>query len=98
MTSIGNRKFAFSFISLNEIFERVSKLNPKRASQATDVPVKIIKENKDIVSFYLFQNFNNALSSYSFPTALKYTDVWSAFKKMIKLIKKIIDPIVSSQI
>ena len=57
---MGYTKFSFTFVSLNGIFERVSKLNPKRASQATDVSVKIIIENKDIVSFYL-NNFNNAL-------------------------------------
>ena len=57
---MGYTKFSFRFVSLNEIFERDCKLNPKRASQATDVSVKIITENKDTVSFYL-NNFNNAL-------------------------------------
>ena len=59
----------------------VKKLNPKKASQAADIQVKIIKENKDVVSLYVFHNFNNALSSCSFPTALRYADVQPAFKK-----------------
>ena len=29
---------------------------------------KLFKKNKDVVSFYVFHNFNNALSSCSFPT------------------------------
>ena len=33
----------------------MNKLNRKKVSQATDIPVKIIKENKDVISFYVFQ-------------------------------------------
>ena len=75
MTSIDNPKFGFRFVSLNEALTGINKLNRKKTSQATDIPVKIIKENKDVISFYVFHNFNNTLSSCSFPTALKYADV-----------------------
>ena len=76
-----NPKFSFRFVSLNETLDGVNKLNLKKASQATDIPVKTIKENKDVASFYAFHNFNNALSSCSFSTTLKYADVRPAFKK-----------------
>ena len=33
------------------------------------------------MSFYVFHNFNNALSSCSFPSALKCADVRLVFKK-----------------
>ena len=56
-------KFSFRFVFLNETLDEVNKLNPKKGSQATDIQVKIIKENKDVASFYVFYNFNNALSS-----------------------------------
>ena len=62
---IDNPKYSFSFVSLNETLDRINKLNPKKASQATDILVKITKGNKDLVSFYVFHNFNNALSSCS---------------------------------
>ena len=45
------------------------------------MPGKIIKENKDGIYFYGFHNFNNVLSSCSFPTTLKYAEVRPAFKK-----------------
>ena len=61
--------------------------------QATDIPVKIIKENKEVISFYVFHNFNNALSSCSFPTALKHADVRPAFKKDDKTDKENCRPI-----
>ena len=93
MTSMDNPKFSFRFVSLNETLNGVNKLNRKKASQATDIPVKIIKENKDVISFYVFHNFNNALSSCSFPTALKYADVRPAFKKDDKTDKENYRPI-----
>ena len=62
---IDNPKYSFSFVSLNETLDRINKLNPKKASQATDILVKITKGNKDLVSFYVFHNFNNVLSSWS---------------------------------
>ena len=80
MASMDNRKISFRFVSLNETLNGVNKLKCKKASQATDIPVKIIKENKDVIS-YVFHNFNNALPSSSFPTASKYSDLRPAFKK-----------------
>ena len=62
MTSMDNPKFSFRFVSLNETLNGVNKLNRKKASQATNIPV-------------------NALSSCSFPTALKYANIRPAFKK-----------------
>ena len=61
-----NPKFSFRFVSLNKAFDKVNKLDPKKSSQATNTPVKIIKENKDVVSFYDFRNFSNALKSCCF--------------------------------
>ena len=79
MTSMDNPKFSFRFVSLNETLNVANKLKPKKASKATDIPVK------DAVSFYVFHNFNNALSSCSFPTALKYD---GHLKKDVKTDKK----------
>ena len=47
MTSMNNPKFSFSVILVN-------KLDRKKATQATDIPVKIIKENKYVISFLCF--------------------------------------------
>ena len=49
-----NPKFSFRFVSLNETLNGVNKLNRKKASQATNIPVKIVKENEDVISFYFF--------------------------------------------
>ena len=93
MTSMDNPKCSFRFVSLNETLNGVNKLNRKKASQATDILVKIINENKDVLSFYVFHNFNDALSSCFFPTTLKYADVRWAFKKDDKTDKENYRPI-----
>lgn len=54
MTRVDNPNLNFNFISLNEILDRANKWNPKKNSQATDTPVKIIKKIK---IFYWFLHF-----------------------------------------
>ena len=49
-----------------------------------NIPVNLIKDNKDIVTFFMHHNFNNSLSSSTFPTTLKYADVKPVFKKIDK--------------
>ena len=46
---MNNQKFSFKFGSLNEILNRVKNSNPKKVSQATDITIKTITENKDLV-------------------------------------------------
>ena len=46
-----------------------------------DIPVKIIKENKDLISYFVCNNFNNLLSSLQYPNGLKYADATPVFKK-----------------
>ena len=72
---------------------KLEKLDPKKTSQMNDIPVKVIKENKDIVAFFIYHNFNNSLSSSTFPTALKYADVKPVFKKDGKIDKENFRPI-----
>ena len=66
---------------MEETIKEVNKLSIKKASQTLDIPVKIIKENKDLISYFVNNNFNNALSSSQYPNGLKYVDVTPVFKK-----------------
>ena len=52
IASINNPKFNFRVVSLNKTLDVVNKLNPKKASQATDKPVKIFSIT---LCFLLFQ-------------------------------------------
>ena len=53
----------------------------KKASQTLNIPVKIIKENKDFTSYFVYNNFKNALPSSQHPNSLKYADMTPVFKK-----------------
>ena len=81
MEKIGCPSFAFEFVTLEETIKEVNKLSIKKASQTLDIPVKIVKENKDLMSYFVYNNFNNALSSLQYPNGLKYADVTPVFKK-----------------
>ena len=48
MREKGLPKFSFHLVTLEETFKEVALLSDKKASQASDIPVKIIKENRDL--------------------------------------------------
>ena len=85
----GCPSLAFKFVSLEEALKEVNKLSIKKPSQILHIPVKIIKENKDLISDFVY-HFNNALSSSQYPNGLKYADVMPVIKKDDKSDKKAI--------
>ena len=81
MKNLGNFTFSFNFISHDDIVKELNKLKTKKASQKTDIPIKIVKENVDIISYFLYHNFNNSLSCSTFQTSMKHADVTPIHKK-----------------
>ena len=82
MSKLDNPVFDFEYTSLHHTLKVLKKLDPQRASQLNDIPAKIIKENRDIATaFFIHRNFNNSLSSSTFPTALIFADAKPVFKK-----------------
>ena len=93
MEKLGNPTFGFDFTSYEETVKEVSNLKIRKVCQKTDIPVRIVKENTDIVSYILYHNFNNSLSCSAFPTAMKYAEVTRIHKKDDKTDKKNYRPI-----
>ena len=93
MEKLGKRIFNFKFTSHEETEKEVNNLKIKKASQKSDIPLKIIKENVDIISYFLYHNFNNSLSCATFPTSMKYADVIPIHKKDDKTDKENYRPI-----
>ena len=93
MQSLGHPSFSFQYVSHDQVLKEVNKLNPRKASQDSDIPVKVIRENIDIVAYFIYNNFNNSLSSSIFPTGLKYADIIPVFKKDDKTNKENYRPI-----
>ena len=81
MREKGLPKFSFHLVTLEQTFKEVALLSDKKASQASDIPVKIIKENRDLIAYFILHNFNNALSRSEYPASLKYVDITPIFKK-----------------
>ena len=42
------------------------KFKSKKASQKTDISIKIVKKNVDIISHFLYHNFNDSLAGSTF--------------------------------
>ena len=90
--------FFFFFILLNETSKGIDKLCSKKTIAANGISNKVIKENKDLTSFYICYNFNSSLSIFLFPTPLIYAKVRPTRKSDKKQMKQITDPLVYSQI
>ena len=52
-----------------------------KASQSSDIPTKIIKENVDIFAEFLWKSINSSIKSSTFPSCLKLADVTPLHKK-----------------
>ena len=60
----------------------ILNLDPTKASQANDIPIKIIKENVDIICDIIYNDFNTILlDKGTFPDSLKTANITPVFKK-----------------
>ena len=74
-------KFSFIFETKNKVLAEIHNLYNKKTCQESDIPVKIIKDNIDIFSEFIFHNFNNSIFDATFPSELKSADVIAVFIK-----------------
>ena len=93
MEKLGNPTFSFDFTWYEETVKEVNTLKIRKVSQKTDISVRIIEENIDITSYFLYHTFNNSLSCSTFPTAMKYAEVTPIHKKDDKTDKENYRPI-----
>ena len=89
-------RFNFSFVDKEDILKEIKNLKLNKATQNTDIPIKLIKENSDIFADFIFGNLNDSISQSVFPSALKLANITPVHKKDPKSKKKTItDPSVS---
>ena len=91
-----NRNGAFSFkeVSFKEIETEIRLLKLNKASQYSDIPTKIIKENSDIFSNFIWESIKNPIKSSIFPSCLKQADVTPLYKKSNKSLKENYRPVI----
>ena len=93
MEKLNKPTFKFKFTSHEETKKDFNNLKIKKASLKSDIPLKLIKENADIISYFLYHNFINSLSCAAFPTCMEYADVIPIHKKYDKTGKENYRPI-----
>ena len=62
-------------------------LNPNKASQRSDIPTKIIKENAEIFTDIIHPCFNHCIETGTFPNCLKNADITPIHKRGSKNLK-----------
>ena len=85
--------FRFSEINIEDIKKDILKLDKNKASQHSDIPIKIIKENLDTFAEFLCKSINSSFKSSSFPSCLKMTDVTPLHKEGKKDLKENYRPV-----
>lgn len=83
--------FSFDYVSLAAVEKEIYALDKSEAIQQSDIPTRIINENKDIFTQLIANNFNINLSNSDFPNALKNADIKPVLKRLLKQIKLITD-------
>ena len=62
-------------------FKELSNPNINKATQNTNIPTKIIKENSDIFGDFIFSNLNCCINTSLYPSLLKRADITPVHKK-----------------
>ena len=85
--------FSFSAIDAEDVDGEIDSLDASKAIQQNDIPVKIIKANRDIFSQFIMHNINEGISTARFPDILKNAEVKPVFKKKSRIDKENYRPV-----
>ena len=78
---MNNNLSPFRSVTYEEILNEINSLDTSKSTQSEDIPFKIIKDNADIFSNFILQNFSKCILEGKFPEQLKKADFSCAFKK-----------------
>ena len=73
--------FSFSSVFVADVKKEIRKLDPRKATQNTDIPVRILKQNSDIFGNYICDFFNECVDKGVFPSILKNANITPVFQK-----------------
>ena len=59
----------------------INNLDTSKATQQGAIPTKMIKDNKNLFSYFISTSFNNAVNKGVFPKELKQADIKPIYKK-----------------
>ena len=81
-----------------DILKEIKMLQLNKATQNTDIPTKLIKDNGDIFAKFVFISLNKFIKQSVFPSKSKLANITPVHKKTQKAEKKITDLSVFCQI
>ena len=76
-----DQSFSFSLVTYDDVSKIVNTLDTTKASQQSDIPTKILKQNSHYFAGYFYENINQCISKSIFPLDLKLADVTPVYKK-----------------
>ena len=89
--------FSFSNVSFSDVKKEIRKLDPRKATQHTDIPVRISKQNSDVFGNYIC-DFLNECVDMVFSLYSKKCENYTCFKKVLVDQKTITDRLVYFQL
>ena len=81
---VSSFSFSFSQVERDEIIKEINNLKTNKATQITDIPTKLIKENSDIFGDFIFENFINSVFYSIFPSPMKNAIIPPVYKQGTK--------------
>ena len=109
--NVGAHSFSFGTVTISDIELGIKNLDSNKACASNDIPVKSIKENRDICSPALQTVLNNSILECNFPNELKYADLAPVHKgdertnkenyrpiSMLPVVSKLLERILQTQI
>ena len=85
--------FSFLAVEVENVDREINSLDASKAIQQNDIPVKIIKANRDIFPEFIMYNFNEGIFTSKSPDILKSAEVKPIFKKKSRIDKENYRPV-----
>ena len=103
--------FHFSHIDKKTVLKIIRSLSNNKASQETDLPVRVVKENAEYFAEIICSQFNESINSSKFPLSFKLANITPVFKNesrnhknnyrpvsILPLISKVFEKIMNKQL
>ena len=74
-------KYSFHKVNNEKIEREIMRLNKNKASQKSDIPIRIIKDNVDIFADFLCETVNCTIKTSNLPSCLKLADITPLHEK-----------------
>ena len=88
-----DQSFSFGPVTYDYLWRKVNTLETAKASQQSDIPTKVLKQNSDCFTEYFYENINQCMSKSIFPSDFKLAVVTPVYKKKSKKSKNNYRPV-----